>query len=524
MVVMPDALYSEQVASPRLWCQHTLEQVTSLDSKIMGIAERAGEHEHLCGGGVNSPLLKLAVERDVANEFDKKSGTKNAVGLHLQGESFEESVFGYLRAGDYGAAVRSVNAGVIAPLLDRGYIRLEARMKLEDGKKLINGTSKQNVTSGGSAGETGGVPCLLLVSKGPNFEQALSGCNGESDSDKVRKGLVRLISQLRRPQGLAHLKLVADTSLCTAVQGRSGKSWYEYRYASSSLGTLSRSFLRKFAWAVGGAAGQNVGETDDAGSQVEDYDDDREGIWAADSYRERAVVHQPGDDKQPEEREKLVVDPALDWEPVLSAAPMETGESEASQEIYEETEMGRFPPMKVVWPSDQQMKGYDEKPAESEGSQPQWLTEENRGDAGMRIRSSFMLTGSDKAFDNVKGEIEAQRGERQFGRDAALSHSKVLSCHLCYDEDADDDAAARSMDSDGGRGATYDNEGLVWVYVGSANFSQAAWGGPLAAGGSTLTKKEREAQAGSMDTHSGVHALPWWGKNTSSPLFLVVDG
>ena len=421
-------------------------------------------------------------------------------------------------------------------------------MKLDDGKRLINDRSRQNAASG----ETGGVPCLLLVSRGPHFDEALRCCDGggndPTESAAVRKGLVRLISQLRRPQGLAHLKLLTDTGLnrappvrqeqaehsqSTAAFGRSAagqirKSWYEYRYASSSLGTLQREFLMKFAWAVGGSASHTVGKVDDAGSQHEETinDDGCRDIWTKDSYVERAVVHQPraeqeqsAEQEHPHEEpedEVLNWDSSQDADPVLVVSPpalMETGEEGATREIYENTKP--FPPMKVVWPSDQQMKGYEEPKAESEGSQPEWLTSEKRADTGVRIRSSFMLTGSDQAFTAVEGQVEAVRAETQFGRDAALSHSKVLSCHLCSDadeEDAEDAAAARSMDTDGGSGGggTYDNDDLLWVYVGSANFSQAAWGGALGGDGAKLTKKEKEAQAGLHDTVAGVHSLPWW--------------
>eukprot|EP01043_Picozoa_sp_COSAG02_P080889 COSAG02_NODE_19459_length_880_cov_13.109295_1_plen_109_part_10 len=84
-------------------------------------------------------------------------------------------------------------------------------------------------------------------------------------------------------QGLAQLRLAADSSMCTVATGKKGKHWYEYRYAASSLGTLSNEFLRKFAWAVGGAAGQKRSDCDEnVGSQHFEHEMDH--VWSEDSY------------------------------------------------------------------------------------------------------------------------------------------------------------------------------------------------------------------------------------------------
>lgn len=50
--------------------------------------------------------------REVGNELHK-SLSYDAVGLHLPGESHQQSLFGYLRKCGYGAARRAINAQVL---------------------------------------------------------------------------------------------------------------------------------------------------------------------------------------------------------------------------------------------------------------------------------------------------------------------------------------------------------------------------------------------------------------------------
>lgn len=280
--------------------------------------------------------------------------------------------------------------------------------------------------------------------------------------------------------------------MCTVATGKKGKHWYEYRYAASSLGTLSNEFLRKFAWAVGGAAGQKGSDCDEnAGSQHCEHEMDH--VWCEDSYVTR-----------PTERDQVKNDEQTRPDDVV------------------------IPPMKVIWPSDLQMKGMEPSDDESisQGSEPEWARDAN---VGRRIRQSFLLSGADIALVNVANEIEPVRADQQLYREGSLSHAKVLSCHLCSNastEETDDTACRSSAPKD---------HNLAWLYIGSANLSAAAWGRPL----NPTQKHFRDAAAGALDSAAvrhletpaplfcaedssclellgcvwqGVNGLPWWGK------------
>ena len=131
-----------------------------------------------------------------------------------------------------------------------------------------------------------------------------------------------------------------------------------------------------------------------------------------------------------------------------------------------EPEQIAIPPFKVVWPSDLQMKGADVAPnadasgsgsGGTEGSQPAWVSDK---DAGRRIRQSFLLSGADNALqavncDERRLEVEPLRAERQHGRDGALSHAKVLSCHLCSEEGS---IEAPGEGGGGGNGSDSDDD------------------------------------------------------------------
>ena len=327
-------------------------------------------------------------------------------------------------------------------------------------------------------------------------------------------------------QGLAQLRLAADSSMCTLARGKHGKHWYEYRYAASSLGTLSRDFLRKFAWAVGGAAGQKGGDSDDENAGSQHLERETDNIWCEDSYVTRPTT------QSSVQRNKRTLDAALGTAAAAALVPTSPGDV-------------TVPPMKVVWPSDLQMKGVDpltDDERTSEGSQPDWVLDD---DVGRRIRQSFLLSGADNALADVSDEVEAVRAEQQLCREGALSHAKVLSCHLCSNVDARAAGTATSAHTDNtdeskkrtSRNASpcdsSNDQNLAWLYVGSANLSAAAWGRPL----NSPNKHDRNAAAGALDSaavrHSdsicccctgytcsdslgwceqGVNDLPWWGR------------
>ena len=273
--------------------------------------------------------------------------------------------------------------------------------------------------------------------------------------------------------------------MCTLARGKQGKHWYEYRYAASSLGTLSRDFLRKFAWAVGGAAGQQGWDSDDENAGSQHLERETHSIWCDDSYTTRPAM------QASVQRKKRTLD----------AAP------ESSAAALVPTSLGDVivPPMKIVWPSDLQIKGMDPVTDDenlSEGSQPDWVLND---DVGRRVRQSFLLSGADNALADVSDEIEAVRAEQQLYREGILSHAKVLSCHLCSRVDARGAGTATSAHTGNTEESTtrmsrkspnsFNDENLAWLYVGSANLSAAAWGRPL----NSLNKHDRNAAAGALD-------------------------
>jgi hypothetical protein len=58
-------------------------------------------------------LSTIACGREVDNKVHE-SELYDAVGLHLPGESHQQSLFGYLRKSGYGAARRAINAQVLS--------------------------------------------------------------------------------------------------------------------------------------------------------------------------------------------------------------------------------------------------------------------------------------------------------------------------------------------------------------------------------------------------------------------------
>lgn len=298
--------------------------------------------------------------------------------------------------------------------------------------------------------------------------------------------------------------------MCTLATGKKGKHWYEYRYAASSLGTLSPEFLRKFAWAVGGAAGQKGGGCDEhAGSQHCDHEMDQ--VWCEDSYVTRPTVHpsvqrpkRPLDcDSTAEESMPVLISKVSEKSLVPGDDITATSSqriADARLQVHEERHRVQtdeqmrpdgvvVPPMKVIWPSDLQIKGMERTDDEStsQESEPEWVRDV---DVGRRIRQSFLLNGADNALSDVANEIEPLRAEQQRYREGSLSHAKVLSCHLCSNASTAgaDDATPLSSSSE--------DHNLAWLYIGSANLSAAAWGRPL----HPTQKHYRDAAAGALDS------------------------
>ena len=125
MVVMPSVVYSE----------HYEKDGLKVVDKIERLKSRAENHRVRSFAG--EPLLRLAVERETDNELHQNE-QYDAVGLHLPGEDHKQSLFGYLRKSDYGAARRAINAKAISPLLKHGVIKLEARIKHNHAMALID--------------------------------------------------------------------------------------------------------------------------------------------------------------------------------------------------------------------------------------------------------------------------------------------------------------------------------------------------------------------------------------------------